>query len=197
MRKFYYLSYRNEKRRSFIVGINHSESNPEGSGYQKLLPGCYHFKIDDAKEEDGKYGPQVCMDLEAIGSRVDEEAGKTMRDFLSLDGKAAGRTSLIVQAIGLVTLEQMKADKEAGNETEVDWAEAVGRQFCMKIEEYTKQDKTTGVRGTFEIMSVDVGLEQGYPVNVGLVGREMIVSGGQSSTQSPPPPHATDDLGDL
>jgi hypothetical protein len=116
-----------------MVAIPTHESNPEGGGSGFSERCDCHFIIEGWEDFSGESNPRIGIDVVAVASTVESQVGRKRTERFSLHPKAAGRLLEFACAIGLYTKDQWKKDKETGNSPNIDFEQAVGRQFAAPI----------------------------------------------------------------
>ncbi len=119
----------------------YNADNFEGS--DNPLPGWYHVVVQDCEETilvsgqektKGEEYPVVKVDVEILAGKPAEQEGKKDDEALFLEGKDEGKAvGMFAVAVGLVTVKQLKAAQQSGEDIDIDWSEAIGRQLCMEL----------------------------------------------------------------
>lgn len=136
-------------------------------------PGTYHFEVLEFMENDPRYNDGSWFDAEVLSGTVKDQEGKTHREFLN------SRTAIeIAVALKLTTKEEIARYQAAGRNLEVDFDQAVGRQFVGGLQPETYEGKTRN-KLSFRVWAVDSSQAKGVPLNAGKLKEfEALLAGG-------------------
>lgn len=127
-------------------------------------PGRYHVAIVALDENGGKRNEMV-VDFEVLSGTVEGQSGRVQREYFQKTIKAMGRIHQLALACGMVTVEQLKAWKEAGTPPTYDFeGTAIGRQLMIELTEEEYEGKKR-VRCGFSMFRVDDPKCASWPKN--------------------------------
>jgi len=109
------------------------KSEDDISGFQKPLPGRYHVVVKHVDESFEKFD-KVLVDFEVLAGTTPGQEGRELTEFFACTEKAIPRLQRLALCLGLLT--PGEPDKD------VEFAEAVGRDLVIEIEENNYKDKT-------------------------------------------------------
>lgn len=134
-------------------------------GYDVVAPGRYHVEASSVDPGGGKNGEMI-VDYEVLSGTTPNQEGKTHRDYYSASPAARKRVLMFALATKIVTVEELKAAREANRRPKIEWRDAVGRQLCVEINEEEYEGKKRSKVG-FGIYAVDSPRAAGIPLNKG------------------------------
>jgi hypothetical protein len=100
-----------------------------------------HLMIDSAEAQTNQYGTSVVTKFSILAATDPAQVGKTITQFLEVEGKAVDKIYNISEAIGQITHEQRAAAAQQGVGLEIDETQWKGRQLCGQIKMEMKQRK--------------------------------------------------------
>lgn len=156
-------------------------------------PGTYHFVVDEIVEENEKGHFEARMTVLA-GTPKDQD-GRTHRETFYLTPASIGRLVQFAVALKLVTTEDVERAKATGEELNVDWPKAVGRQFCGRLSRKKAEDGTQKqyCELAFAIWAIDSKAAKGVPLDTAAAKAFLTAVGGskqpaQTQQQAAKPP---------
>jgi hypothetical protein len=138
-----------------IVSIQNADGTPfnlaeadawDGEGGNFPIPGNYIFEITAAVQENSSQGkPQLMLDLVVVqGETTETENGKTMKHWVSLTAKAAGRLKNLLDACGIVPAPEGFDDQELPGKQ--FWAEVFEDEYMQTTPMGPVPKKSTKIR---------------------------------------------------
>lgn len=134
-------------------------------GFDNPKPGLYHVQIQKLDENGGKNG-EMTVRFEVLSGTTPNQEGKTHLEYFTKSAKAAKRALTFAVACGLTTIDELKAQKAAGKNPVIHFADAVGRQLCIGLEEDEYQGKKR-VKVDFRLWALDSPEAADIPMNKG------------------------------
>lgn len=136
----------------------------DGNAYAE--PGTYHWIVNEINEEDDK--GHFCAYLTILAGTPKGMEGRTHREVFYLTQAAIGRLLQFAVALKLVTTEAVARAQADGDEIDVDWTKAAGRQFCGRLSKKKNQDGTTSdyCELGFAIWALDSKAAKGVALDV-------------------------------
>lgn len=175
-------------------------------GFDEPAPGRAHFEVvkvqESAMSKGGK--PQMVVDLEVLAHTVPNQEAKTHREYFPWTAEAEQKALQFAVAVGLTSVDELKAKKNAGQAPVIDFNLAEGRQFLGELKEEEYEGRKS-VKLGFRMYPLDSPKHRDYPRNQGKINQlgdaqaDPFVSGGSTSmgpvAGSPPfDPQAQGDL---
>jgi len=162
-------------------------------GFDSAAPGKCHLEVthvDENAVSKGSGNPQMIVDFEVLAHSEANQEGKTHREFFPWTAKAENKALQFAVAVGLTTIEELKAIKEAGKNPVIDFNAAVGRQMLGKLveEEYPKDSGKMTTKLNYNLFHVDSPKHRDYPRNQGKLNElgdakpDPFLAGGSTST---------------
>lgn len=135
----------------------------DGAAYAE--PGTYHFTVTDVVEENDKGHFEAHLSI--LGGTPKGMEGRTHRETFFLTPRAISRVVQLATALKLTTTEEVERCKANGDELDVDWSKAAGRQFCGRLSHKTNQDGTKSqyCELGFQIWALDSKAAKGVPLD--------------------------------
>ena len=157
-------------------------------GFDNPQPGKAHFEVTRVDENavSKKGQPQMEVDLEVLAHTIPDQEGKNQREFFTWTADAEKRALQFAVAVGLTTVEELKAKKDAGENPVIDFNLAVGRQLLGELREEEYQGQKN-IKLGFRMFHVDSPKHKDYPRNQGKLNQlgdaqeDPFVSGGTTS----------------
>lgn len=144
------------------VAMDHENTSAGEGGGGFLAPGRYFGEVTAAefKMDNDWHNVEVTVEVlsgrtvayrDANGSHpADDPAaqvGKKHKEKLSVAGRAADVFLTFACAAGIYSKEQWKADKDAGNNPEIEETEAIGRYVCFEVQLEAYQGRSAENQG--------------------------------------------------
>jgi|LSQX01.3.fsa_nt_gb hypothetical protein len=169
-------------------GTDYDTSKMEG--FDNPEPGKYHFEVtrvdeDAISKRSGK--AQMEVDMEVLAGTTPDQEAKSHREFFSWTADAEKRALQFAVAVGLTTVEELEAKKQAGVNPVIDFNQAVGRQFLGELREEEYEGRTS-IKLGFRMWHLDSPKHRDIPRNNGKINQlgdveaDPFVSGGTTST---------------
>jgi hypothetical protein len=114
------------------LGAQQIKSEDDISGFQRPLPGRYHVVVKHVDESFEKFD-KVIVDFEILAGTVPNMEGRELNEFFACTDKAIPRLQRLALCLGL--LKPGEPDKD------VEFADAVGRDLVIEVEENNYKDK--------------------------------------------------------
>ena len=115
------------------MGAKDVKSEDDISGFQKPLPGRYHAVVKHVDESFEKFD-KVLIDFEVLAGTVPGMEHRELTEFFACTDKAIPRLQRLALCLGLLTPGEPDRD--------VEFAEAVGRDLVIEVEENNYKDKS-------------------------------------------------------
>lgn len=106
-----------------------------------------HVMVEDCTVETSQRGDVSLKVRFGILAATDpQQVGKTITEFLQVDGKAVDKLYNVAEAIGLITHDQRRNAAEQGVGLEIDETQFKGKQLCceIKMEPNMRRNPATG-----------------------------------------------------
>lgn len=155
--------------------------DPEkAGGYNSPAPGRYHGEVNAFQGHEPKSG-KMTFDLEVLAGTTPNQEGKTIRLFLdrTIDPEWTDKRKQAVKskqfglacALGLASVEEAKAAKEAKRPYHWDWSLSVGRQLCFDVEANDETKSGTSIKD-FSWHTIGSTKAAGIPLNAGKLAQQ-------------------------
>lgn len=152
--------------------------NLEGHAYAE--PGTYHWKILDIQEENEKGNFEARMEI--IAGTPKGMEGRAHKEVFYVSPKAISRLIQFAVALKLVTTADIERAKSTGEELEIDWGQAINRQFAGKLRKKKNQDGTMSeyCELGFDIWAVDSKAAKGVALDAKAANEFLAAIGGKT-----------------
>jgi hypothetical protein len=115
------------------IGAQQVKSEDDISGFQRPLPGRYHVVVKHVDETFEKFD-KVVVDFEVLAGTVPDQQGRELPEFFACTEKAIPRLQRLALCVGL--FQPGEPDRD------VEFADAVGRDLVIEVEENNYKYKT-------------------------------------------------------
>lgn len=158
-------------------------------GFSNPEPGKAHFqvtRVDENAVSKNSGKPQMIVDLEVLAHTIPNQEGKTHREFFPWTADAEQKALVFACAVGLTTVDELKAKKAAGKPPVIDFTLAEGRQFLGELRESEYEGKKS-VKLDFRMFHLDSPKHKDFPRNQGKINElgdaasDPFLSGGSTS----------------
>lgn len=144
-------------------------------GEGRVAPGRCHLSVSDFKEYGEPKSGSHIVECEILAHDDPEQVGKTFKDFIpdpARNAKAVFRIVEFAVATGLITRDQLKRAKEAGEAPEIEPTQSVGKQFFAVLAEEEYNGKTnTKVKDGRAYYRIDDPKAKDFPRSEGMLKR--------------------------
>lgn len=143
--------------------------------FDSAAPGNFHMQLTSVDEDGGNDGSMIC-DFEVLAGSVDGQEGKTHREYFTKTLKSLSRVHALAVALGMVTSDQLKAMKSAGQSPVYDFPAQVGKQLCMGLATETNpNNQKQSIKCGFRMFHPADPIVATWPKNAAMLARAGIV----------------------